>query len=91
MMGLSVNIGSPANVQPPKHHYPARAKPKLGAVAAFVDEVLEADRRAPRKQRHTARRLFRRILSEFPDATVAESTVRNHVRVRKRHKLQLGS
>ena len=40
--------------------------------------------RAPRKQRHTARRLYRRILTEFPDAAVAESTVRNHVRERRR-------
>lgn len=69
---------------PPKHRYPERAKPKLGLVAAFIDEVLDADRLAPRKQRHTARRLYRRILTEFPDATVAESTVRNHVRERKR-------
>jgi transposase len=68
---------------PPKHHYPPRIRPKLGVVAAFIDKVLDEDRRAPRKQRHTARRLYRRILSEFPDATVAESTVRNHVRERK--------
>ncbi len=53
-------------------------------VAAFIDKVLDEDRRAPRKQRHTARRIHRRILTEFPDATVAESTVRNHVRERKR-------
>ena len=43
-----------------------------------------ADRQAPRKQRHTARRLYRRILAEFSDATVAELPVRNHVRERKR-------
>ncbi|EQD69687.1 hypothetical protein B1A_06749, partial [mine drainage metagenome] len=43
-----------------------------------------ADRRAPRKQRHTARRIYRRILTEFPGVSVAESTVRNHVRERKR-------
>jgi transposase len=49
-----------------------------------VARQLEADRRAPRKQRHTARHIYRRILTEFPDATVAESTVRNHVRERKR-------
>jgi hypothetical protein len=53
-------------------------------VADFIDKVLDEDCRAPRKQRHTARRIHRRILSEFPDATVAESTVRNHVRERKR-------
>ncbi len=45
--------------------------------------MLDADRGAPRKQRHTARRIHRRILKEFPDATVAESTVRNHVRERR--------
>ena len=73
-----------ANALPAKHCYPARAKPKLGALVAFVDEVLATDRQAPRKQRHTARRLYRRILAEFPDATVAESTVGNHVRERKR-------
>jgi len=68
---------------PAKHHYPARTKPKLGAVADFIDKVLDTDRTAPRKQRHTARRLYRRILTEFPAITVAESTVRNHVRERK--------
>ena len=73
-----------AGALPPRHNYRLRAKPKLAAVTAFIDEVLEADRRAPRKQRHTARRIYRRILTEFPDASVAESTVRNHVRARKR-------
>jgi hypothetical protein len=73
-----------AGALPPPHNYPLRAKPKLAAVMAFIDTVLEADRRAPRKQRHTARRIYRRILTEFPDAAVAESTVRNHVRERKR-------
>jgi transposase len=68
---------------PERHRYPARIKPKLGAVAAFIDQVLDEDRRAPRKQRHTARRIYRRLLTEFPDAVVAESTVRNHVRARK--------
>ena len=65
-------------------HYPERIKPKLGVVADFIDKVLDEDVRAPRKQRHTARRIHRRILSEFPDAAVAELTVRNHVRERKR-------
>ena len=68
---------------PPKHRYPIRTKPKLGAVADFIDKVLNEDCAAPRKQRHTARRLYRRILTEFPDVTVAESTVRNHIRERQ--------
>jgi transposase len=73
-----------ANALPSPRRYPPRTKPKLGVVAGFVDKVLDEDRRAPRKQRHTARRLYRRILTEFPGATIAESTVRNHVRERKR-------
>ena len=73
-----------AGALPPVQHYPERIKPKLGAVADFIDKVLDEDRRAPRKQRHTARRIHRRLLREFPDTTVAESTVRNHVRERKR-------
>ena len=72
-----------ASALPPPHHYPGRSKPKLGALEAFIDKVLDEDGRAPRKQRHTARRIYRRILTEFPDAVVAESTVRNHVRERK--------
>jgi transposase len=72
-----------AGAMPPAHRYPARAKPKLDALASFIDAVLDEDRRAPRKQRHTARRIYRRILTEFPDAAVAESTVRNHIRARK--------
>jgi transposase len=72
-----------AGALPPVHRYPPRAQPKLGLVAAFIDQVLDEDRRAPRKQRHTARRIHRRILTEFPDAAVAESTVRNHVRARR--------
>ncbi len=34
-----------------------RARPKIGPLAEFIDGILEADRRAPRKQRHTARRM----------------------------------
>ena len=33
----------------------------------------------PRKQWHTAWWIYRRILTEFPDAGIPESTARNHV------------
>ena len=49
-----------ASALPPAQHYPARARPKLGVVEAFIDKVLDEDVRAPRKQRHTARRTMRR-------------------------------
>src|SRR5260370_38369075 len=68
---------------PPPHCYPQRVKPKLDGVMAFIDTVLDEDRRAPRKQRHTARRIYRRILTGVPGASAAESTVRNHVRARQ--------
>jgi hypothetical protein len=55
-----------ASALPPQQHYPERVKPKLGAVADFIDKVLDEDRRAPRKQRHTARRIHRRIPDRVP-------------------------
>ena len=51
---------------PPLRGYRPRAKPALGPVAAFIDSILAADATAPRKQRHTARRIHQRILAELP-------------------------
>jgi hypothetical protein len=67
---------------PPDRTYRQRSKPVLGA--EFIDGILETDRHAPRKQRHTARRIYHRILAEMPAHRVAESTVRNYVHDRKR-------
>lgn len=69
---------------PPERSYKARSRPALGPVATFIDAILEADRSAPRKQRHTARRIWRRLCKEMPLHPVAESTVRNHVNERRR-------
>jgi transposase len=44
----------------------------------IIDGWLEADREAPRKQRHTARRVWQRLVDEH-GATVGESTVRRYV------------
>jgi transposase len=60
-----------------------RPAPKLGAYRAVIDSWLEADRDAPCKQRYTARRIHRRLVDEH-GADVAESTVRQYVRGRKR-------
>ena len=57
-----------------------RAQPTVGPVAEFIDEILEADRRAPRKQRHTAHRIWVRITRERSSYPIAESTVRRYVR-----------
>jgi hypothetical protein len=66
-----------------------RARPRIAPVTAFVDAILAADQRAPRKQRHTAHRIYGRIRAELPDCSIAESTVRRHVRERKDALVQL--
>jgi transposase len=50
----------------------------LGPWKAVIDGWLEADQSAPRKQRHTARRVWERLIDEH-QANVAESTVRRYV------------
>jgi len=37
------------------------AKPKLGPLIPVIEAILEADRTAPVKQRHTAKRIFERL------------------------------
>jgi transposase len=73
-----------ASAVPPERKRPVRKRPVLGELTAFIDAVLEADRRAPRKQRHTARRIWKRIQVEMPEHRVGESTIRQYVRQRKR-------
>jgi transposase len=41
-----------------------RPKPQLSAVLPLIHALLEADRQAPRKQRHTARRIYHRLREE---------------------------
>jgi transposase len=60
-----------------------RPRWKLQAAVDFVDAVLEADRKAPRKQRHTAHRIWQRIQHEVPDCQIGERTVRQYVHSRK--------
>jgi transposase len=69
---------------PPDRKPPQRQRPKLAPAIPFIEAILAADRRAPRKQRHTAHRIFHRLQAELPTCRVAESTVREYVRDRKR-------
>ena len=55
------------------------AKTKLGALLPVIDAILEADRTAPIKQRHTAKRIFERLRDEHGFAggyTVVKDLVR---------------
>lgn len=38
--------------------------PKLGPFTTLIDQILQADQQAPRKQRHTATQIFRRLQAE---------------------------
>ena len=72
-----------ASAVPRDRKVPLRAKPKLGPVIPFIESILEGDRRAPRKQRHTAHRIWCRIREEMPEVAVGECTVRHYVHQRK--------
>ena len=41
-----------------------RAKPKLDPYRGVIDQILEADKSLPKKQRHTAKRIFQRLRAE---------------------------
>jgi transposase len=71
------------NASPKARKVGEREKPKLAGVMPWIEEILQADQKAPRKQRHTAHRIWCRLKRERPEMTVAESTVRQYVRKRK--------
>ena len=67
-----------ADAVPPVRKPPARVAPVLGPYVATIRRWLVEDLSAPRKQRHTARRIWQRLIEEEA-AVVAESSVRNLV------------
>ena len=73
-----------ASAEPPERRKWERERPVIDPLRPFIDAILEADRNAPRKQRHTAHRIWQRIRIERPASKVAEVTVRQYVRGRKR-------
>ena len=70
-------------VPPPRKVPVGRPAPQLGPYRALIDSWLLADREVPRKQRHTAKRIWERLRDEH-SAEVAERTVREYVAIRKR-------
>ena len=74
-------------VPPSRKAYPQRARPAIDAYAVVIDSWLVADRSAPRKQRHTARRVWQRLVAEH-GATLSEVTVSRYV-ARRRAELGL--
>ncbi|GAA4816466.1 IS21 family transposase [Tomitella cavernea] len=67
-----------ADAVPPPRKSPDRVSPALGPYEDTIRRWLTEDLQAPKKQRHTARRIWQRLLDE-EGAAVAESSVRNLV------------
>jgi transposase len=68
------------HVEPPGYRMrEARKKRKLEPFLSILHEILEADRQAPKKQRHTATRIFHRLRDEHA-YDGGYTTVRNAVR-----------
>ncbi|TSE15804.1 IS21 family transposase [Arthrobacter sp. KBS0703] len=68
---------------------PPERKPRQGVswrlepLKAAIDAMLVEDTTAPRKQRHTARRILARLIEEHGAQELSYSTVRDYVRVRR--------
>ena len=73
-------------VPPPRKVYPVRPRPAIDGWATVIDAWLIADKDAPRKQRHTARRIWQRLVAEH-QATLSEVTVSRYV---ARRRVELG-
>jgi transposase len=67
-----------AEATPPARKAPQRLAPATGPYVDLVRRWLIEDQAAPRKQRHTARRVWQRLIEE-EGARIGESTVRNLV------------
>lgn len=71
---------------PPRKAYPRRSRPAIDPYVEVIDSWLVADREVPRKQRHTARRVWQRLVAEH-GASLAEVTVSRYV---ARRRVELG-
>ncbi len=58
-------------------------RPKLDPLVPVIERILEDDQGRPRKQRHTARRIFERLRAEH-GFTGGETIVKDYVRERRR-------
>ena len=71
------------NAVPTQRKKTERPAVKMAPAVSLIDSILELDRKAPRKQRHTSRRIYDRIRAEIPGCTPAQRTVRQYVERRK--------
>lgn len=72
-----------SQAEPPAPKKRVRAAPRLDTFKPAIDAMLLEDTTAPRKQRHTARRVFARLIEEHDASELSYSTVRDYVRRRR--------
>jgi len=71
------------NAVPPERKTPVRRAPKLDPAKPLIDAMLSVDLTAPRKQRHTARRVLARLVDEHDMSDLTYSAVRDYVAKRR--------
>ncbi|MEU2031007.1 hypothetical protein [Nocardia amamiensis] len=74
----ALNLTWPAE----RKKYPARGS-KLDPYKPIIDEILRPDLDAPKKQRHTIKRLYARLIDEHALTDIAYQTLRDYVADRK--------
>ncbi len=75
--------------EPPPFRAPqSRAKPVLGSFLPILRQIIDEDRHAPPKQRHTARRIYERLRDE-QGYTGCPSIVRDAVRAYKQSQAEV--
>jgi transposase len=73
-----------ASAMPPERKKPARTRALvLEPVTGWIDEILREDLAAPRKQRHTVRRIYDRLVVERGFDQACYSTLCNYVNKRR--------
>ena len=75
--------GRPWNRPPLRNGKQGGVSWRLEPFKTAIDAMLTEDTTAPRKQRHTARRILSRLIDEHGAEELSYSTVRDYVRVRR--------
>ncbi|WP_145953739.1 hypothetical protein [Streptomyces venezuelae] len=57
---------------------------RLDSYQPLIDAILEADLTAPRKQRHTAKRIYDRVLDEHNAVDIYHQVVRGYIADRRK-------